>query len=473
MQLGNAVDGVAVGDAHVGHVRLIVGQDGHVADAVPLAREAVKQLLAQAAVELLHDRVDARQGLTHHALRPLLQRLGHDGVVGVGDGIDGDALGNLPGQVLLVHQDAHQLRNDHGRVRIVDVEGDFLGQLIHVGAVHALEVLDGVLQRGADQEVLLHQAQLLAVVGVVLRIEHLGDLRGDGIAVLAGAVVIAGGELLQVEVAREHGAPHAQAVNDLVVVADDRQIIRHGDDVLGVLQGDIVLVAHPVLQNLAAEAHGHGVALGRNLPGVAVGQPLVRHLNLLAVHDALTEQAVLIADGAAHGRQIQRGQGVQEARGQTAQTAIAQRRFRLLVQHAAQGQAQLVEGLLILLGGAEVEQVVVQPAAGEELDGEVVQALGLLLAAGFLLKAPLEHDLVAHGGGNGRVNLLRGRFLDRGAVVAQQLVEDGLLNGVLVVFVHQRHRFNPPRFGAAICRRFFEDLSIYANAPFRGSHRSL
>ena len=307
VELGDAVDRVGIRDAHVGHVRLIVGEHGHVADAVPLAGEAVKQLLAQAAVELLHDGVDARQRLTHHVLRPLLQRLGHDGVVGVGDGVPGQALGDLPGQVLLVHEDAHQLGDDQRRVRVVDVEGHLLRQQLHVRAVDALEVLHGVLQRRADEEVLLHQAQLLAVVGVVLRVEHLGDLRGDGVALLGGAAVVARGELLQIEVFGQHGAPHAQAVHHVAVIADDGQIVGHGDDVLGVLQGDVVLVAHPVLHDLAAEAHGHGVALGRNLPGVAVGQPLVRHLDLLAVHDALAEDAEVVAEAIAHARQVQRG----------------------------------------------------------------------------------------------------------------------------------------------------------------------
>ena len=335
----------------------------------------------------------------------------------------------------------HQLGDDHCRVRVVDVEGDLLRELAHVRAVDALEVLNRVLQRRADEEVFLHQAQLLAVIGVVLRIEHLGNLRRDGVAVLRGAVVIARGELFKVEVLRQHGAPRAQAIHHVAVVADDRQIIRHSDDVFRVLEGDIIRAAHPVFDHLAAEADLHRVALGRNLPGVAVGQPLVRHLDLLAVHDALTEQAVFIADGAAHRRQVQRRQRIEEARGQTTQTAVAQRRFRLFVEHAPQGQPQLLERLLVFLGGAEVEQVVVQPAAGQKLDGEVIQALGLLAAAGFLLKSPLEHDLVANGARHGSVDLLGRRVLNGAAVVAQQLVEDGFLDGILVILGLQRHKF--------------------------------
>ena len=68
---------------------------------------------------------------------------------------------SLPRQTLFIHEDAHQLGNDHRRVRVVDVESDLLRQLAHVRTVDTLEILDRVLQRRADEEVFLHQAQLL------------------------------------------------------------------------------------------------------------------------------------------------------------------------------------------------------------------------------------------------------------------------------------------------------------------------
>ena len=46
VELGNAVDRVGIRHAHVRHVRLIVSQNRHVADAIPLAGESVEQLLA-------------------------------------------------------------------------------------------------------------------------------------------------------------------------------------------------------------------------------------------------------------------------------------------------------------------------------------------------------------------------------------------------------------------------------------------
>ena len=418
MQLRNAVDRVRIRNAHIRHVRLIVGENRHMTDAVPLSRESIKQLLAETAVQLLHDGIDARQGLLHHALRPLFQRFRHDGVVGVSDGRLRDALRFFPRQTLLVHEDAHQLRNNHRRMRIVDVESDFLRQLAHVRAVDALEVLDGILERCADQEVFLHQAQLLAVIGVVLRIKHLGNLRRDGIAVLGRAVVIAGGELLQVEVLRQNSTPRAQTIDNVAAIAENRQIIRNGDDILRVLDGDVISAADPVFDQLTAEADLNRVALRRDFPRIAVGQPLIRNLDLLTVYNALTEQTVLIADGAAHRRQIQRRQRIQEAGSQTSQTAVAQRRFRLLMKHAAQSQTQLFKRLFVFLGRAEVEQVVVQPASRQELNREIVKTLRLFTAARFLLKTPLEHDLVTHRAGNRRVNLLRRCVFDGAAIVA-------------------------------------------------------
>ena len=70
--------------------------------------------------------------------------------------------------------------------------------------------------------------------------------------------------------------------------------------------------------------------LGRgHLPYVAVDQPIVGQLYLLAVGQLLAEQAVFVADGAAHRGQIQRRQAVQKAGSQAAQTAVAQTRLGL------------------------------------------------------------------------------------------------------------------------------------------------
>ena len=44
------------------------------------------------------------------------------------------------------------------------------------------------------------------------------------------------------------------------------------------------------------------------------------------------------------------------------------------MKHAAQGQTQLFKRLFVFLGGAEVKQIVVQPASRQELDREMWKA---------------------------------------------------------------------------------------------------
>jgi len=75
-------------------------------------------------------------------------------------------------------------------VRVVDVEYGLVGQQAPLAAETALKIFQRVLQRGAYQKILLAQAQRLAFIMVVLRVEHLGDDAGQlllqrGVAVVA------------------------------------------------------------------------------------------------------------------------------------------------------------------------------------------------------------------------------------------------------------------------------------------------
>jgi hypothetical protein len=60
----------------------------------------------------------------------------------------------------------------------------------------------------------------------------------------------------------------------------------------------------------------------RHLPGVAKGEPLVRHLLLEALADALLEDAVFVTKAIAIGGQGKGGHGVQEARSQAPEAAV-------------------------------------------------------------------------------------------------------------------------------------------------------
>ena len=97
----------------------------------------------------------------------------------------------------------------------------------------------------------------------------------------------------------------------LRAVAGDLHVLGHGQH--HIIPGVLYPVAAqrvPLVLHLAAEADLFGLVHFGDEPGVAQPQPVVGQLHLLAVHDLLLEDAQLIADGIAGGRDLQRSHGV-------------------------------------------------------------------------------------------------------------------------------------------------------------------
>ena len=85
---------------------------------------------------------------------PDLQRLGQQGVAGIGKALAGDVPGLVPGDAAFVHQDPHQLGNGDHRVRVVELENHPLVQLAQVEAARQ-RVVDVIAQRTGHEEILL------------------------------------------------------------------------------------------------------------------------------------------------------------------------------------------------------------------------------------------------------------------------------------------------------------------------------
>ena len=164
-------------------------------------------------------------------------------------------------------------------------------------------------------------------------------------------------EVAQVNALRGAGAPQAQTVDGGGVIAHQRHVVGNSLDrvVADVTEHRAaVLVAH---FNVTVEVHLAGILHYGHFPHVAVAQPVVRQLDLLTVHNLLAEQTVFIADGAAHRGQVKGRQRVHEARCQTAQTAVAQRGFRLFLKHLVHVDVQFVQCLLVGIERDEVQDV--------------------------------------------------------------------------------------------------------------------
>ena len=139
VQLGHAVDAVGGVGADVGHAHLIVADQCHVVDLALVAGESLGQLFAGAAVHLDHDLVDAGQGHLEDVHIPLLQSLGHNGVVGVGKDLLADLKGLIPVKAALVQQDAHHLGDGQRGMGVVQLDGDLVGQVVQRAVLDAAE----------------------------------------------------------------------------------------------------------------------------------------------------------------------------------------------------------------------------------------------------------------------------------------------------------------------------------------------
>ena len=205
---------------------------------------------------------------------------------------------------------------------------------------------DHVLQRAGDEEVLLRQPQLLAGFRLVVRIEHLGDgFRRD--LLVHGAVVVADVERFEIEGLGGLGLPQAQQVRGGHAVAGHGRVVGDAlDHLLGKPAHAISAGLVVVRLGAPAELHVERDFRAHDLPGVAEAQPLVRHLDLPAVTNRLIEDAELVADAVADRRNVERRQRVHVARGEAAETAIAQTRLLLLLEEARQILADSRQRLL-------------------------------------------------------------------------------------------------------------------------------
>ena len=297
-----------------------------------------------------------------------------------------------------------------------------------------LDVLAGDgLNGGGHEEILLLQPQGLALVVVVLGVEHLTDGVGHG-ALLGGVEVLALAEELHIDGLGAAGLPQTQGVHMVGVVAGDLHIAGDGQHTGVVLMDHHQVVVVPAGADLTAEADLLGLLQLGQQPRVAQLHPVVGKLHLLALHDLLLENAQLIADGVARRRDLQGGHAVQIAGGQAAQTAVAQARIGLLLIDGVDLDVGISQHALGNLVQAKVEQAGAQAAAHQELHAEVVDLLlALAQDLGLELLLTVGHDL-AGDHGQAAVDLVSGGGVDGDVALTHQLVLEQLLKFTLCVF---------------------------------------
>ena len=160
--------GVFLDDAHALPARVVSG--------VPAA-----DVVEKAPVDLVDDLEMPRHEQLEQFDRPLFKRFRKQRVIGIRERTNGEVPGFVPAEVCLVEQDPHQLGDGERRVRVVELNGDMIGQLGPTDVAFAKARQD-VLQRAADQEVFLQEPQAPARLGGIVWIQHARQRFGGDVA---------------------------------------------------------------------------------------------------------------------------------------------------------------------------------------------------------------------------------------------------------------------------------------------------
>ena len=318
----------------------------------------------------------ARQHVLHQRHRPGFERLGHQGVVGVREHTLALRPRVGPRHAMPVGQQAHQLGHRDGRMRVVQMDRHFVGQVVEPPVLFEVAV-DDVVHRRGDEEVFLPQAQLAPGRRAVVRVQHPRDVL-ERVLHLGRARVVAAVECVQVDVRRRGRLPQPQRADLARAVAGHDHVVGLRDDLSGGPPQHFVAD----LLDRAAEVHRHADARTRKLPRRAVGQPRVGVLDLPAVHDVLREHAVLVADAVAERRQPERGHRVEKACRQPAEAAVAERSVGFVLGNVFQLAGVRAHRFARVAVQVERRQRVAQAAPHQELHRQVVHAAHL----GFALE---------------------------------------------------------------------------------------
>ncbi len=244
----------------------------------------------------------------------------------------------------------------------------------------------------------------MPLLRVVVRVENAGERLGVEPFRNRGNE-IATAELLKIEGMSRGGAPQTQRVDRLAAVSDHRPIIGDADQRRGLVRNHAQLALAQFKR--AAEGHWHAFRGPHDLPGIRISQPVVRPLLLPAVLNSLLKDTVLIAQAIAHRRQLHRGHGVEEAGGETTQTAIAQASVRLLVEDLPPLASVAFETRSDDRIEQQIHDVVAERPADEKLDRDVINSLRILVRVGLVGAQPSVRKNVSNRARGGLVALAR------------------------------------------------------------------
>mmetsp|Transcript_6535 Transcript_6535/g.11281 ORF Transcript_6535/g.11281 Transcript_6535/m.11281 type:complete len:291 (+) Transcript_6535:1727-2599(+) len=252
-----------------------------------------------------------------------------------------------------------------------------------------------VLQSGRDEEVLLLEAQLLALRGAVVRVQHRRE-RLCALLLEDGRDIVAGVEALDVELVCGLGGPEAQVDDVGRVPSRDGVVVCHRFHLFARIPPKDVASINFMSTHVTIKLYCVRHIWAHDFPRITKVQPVVRRLALKPLAQCLSEHPVLVSNSVAPRREVLGCHRVQEARSQPAEAAIAERGVALLLRQNLHIVSKLCECFSVRILDAQVVRSVEERAPREELHGEVIDPFRIFLAEVLLRVVPALDEAVAH-----------------------------------------------------------------------------
>ena len=246
---------------------------------------------------------------------------------------------------MLRRQKPHELGDGEHGMRVVELNAVAAREQFELFPVLGGKALHKLPHRRRGEEIFLPQAQEFALLRIVGGVQVFADFFRLG---------------------RTFRLKQAQ---DIRAFADDGRIVGHRAHLHIGKFDDARLV-------LAAET-----------PRVAEALPVVGIFGLIPVFELLAEQTVFIADAVAVQRQSLRGGGIEKARREPAEPAVAESRVADLLE-IGDVYPLFGEDFAYLAQDARLHEVVVEGAADEKLDGKIGGALAAPCGERVLIRLP-------------------------------------------------------------------------------------
>ena len=154
MQSRNAVYRVTCRDSKMRHLHLAVIDDRHLTHFLLITRIHLLNTRYESAVDLFYDLIYTGKQSGEQFDRPFLQRFCHDCMICISTGLRRNFPCLFPCQIIFIHQNTHQFRNRHRRVRIIQLECYLLMEFSDIVMLPHI-FLNSFLYGGGNKEILL------------------------------------------------------------------------------------------------------------------------------------------------------------------------------------------------------------------------------------------------------------------------------------------------------------------------------